>query len=1165
MGVSADYETPTITSTEFGGDWFDPFTWEEGRVPDETDSVKIVSTVDTFWADIIVQDIHISSWFWWGWFWWPGWPGGWISQLEANSITVNGDYVVEESIILNELILDGWTGIRTLSGVIPFIVTLNSDINYSWDVSNFNILESNGYTLTHWVWNLTINELPNGWDFFIWWGVSWSTKITIFNDAGGDISTNADVLEISDYYAGGTLSADRVDFNSGFETTLAGGTADARVVNIFNSVLVQDSFQIEGDLNIVNNSNFIILAPLTVNGQLQNLWQMDISAALEVSWNIETNSNVFGGIYLDWDDILWATEYEIFFDDDTSFTTADSRYFIDEIQYLTSWTPYNWYIQARDSGWSLLETQRIRCINVSSCTQIWVDVEYPLPELEIEVPIPFGLTQKYQAPVSNEILTIGTWASIWKFQSGSGVIFWAQITSDAPTDYNLVLELLELPNLNIIQTTSTGFLSDGTSNITSLLSAWDYIWQVKVTDNDWNESEAQAFGWNDLASTDFSIFEWFEPYPFGYKFKNNSPSFTLSETEKKQIFHSAFPKNIFDFDERMISKAYNDIWFNNNNPAIIYWWSCFWMSLTSLWYYENQNEFVNKFPEFIYDINWWNIWDIEEIWNNYSISLETILANQIYQRHPVYHELETDSLENDTPNSILNEIDSNLNSNYILIFYWKRNCIFWFSCSSVWHAVVPYKVEGNKIFFWDNNNPISDVNYDPYNQFIEINSDNTWSLSSYSWDENTSLALIKVSDIYNQWPWLPIWFNESDTLLTLSWNPFVKIVDEFWNISWFTKWWIVQEIPWTKVLIPLNVTSDDIPVENTWKQIYLPQKTQNLKIEISWNTDESYDLLIAWGDYYTKLEWVATSSGQVDSFVSTATNLEINFDDTKDGEYTLLVDNFQDSWTGTVYVDEAEVMPELQNYNIDWTKVVDGADDAVTLEIDSDGDGAYDMTETFPAIPETEEEFDYLITLQNPKYITYDDTTETYTCDPNRKNCKINFGIRKLDGRNLWNKNHICTTDFEFGTTDQDNTCNPRKVVFPSWTHTVVFSAYLKDDPDTVITKQVTVVNPEKDPSFSLELNNNKYLTLDTATNTYTCNPSKNNCFLNLKKYKTPTWESLSKALSCETTYSWWTGSLKCNPPRIEVPVGTHTATINVFETINPANMSEQIITLVRN
>jgi len=116
-----------------------------------------------------------------------------------------------------------------------------------------------------------------------------------------------------------------------------------------------------------------------------------------------------------------------------------------------------------------------------------------------------------------------------------------------------------------------------------------------------------------------------------------------------------------------------------------------------------------------------------------------------------------------------------------------------------------------------------------------------------------------------------------------------------------------------------------------------------------------------------------------------------------------------------------------------------------------------------------------------------------------------------------------------------------------------------------VVTKQVTVVNPEKDPSFSIELNNHKYLTLDPTTNTYTCDPNKNNCFLNLKKYKTPSGESLSKALSCETTYSWWTGSLKCNPPRIEVPVGTHTATIKIFETMDSLNMSEQTITLVRN
>jgi len=127
------------------------------------------------------------------------------------------------------------------------------------------------------------------------------------------------------------------------------------------------------------------------------------------------------------------------------------------------------------------------------------------------------------------------------------------------------------------------------------------------------------------------------------------------------------------------------------------------------------------------------------------------------------------------------------------------------------------------------------------------------------------------------------------------------------------------------------------------QQIYLPQK-QDLTIKVIAKWQESYDLMIAWWDYYSKLENVESSTWQIDIFESTVDNLKIDFDDTKTWSYNLLTDNFQENNTWTIYIDNTPIITNPQEYAINWVEVNENTNDAVTQNIDSNNDWIFNWT-----------------------------------------------------------------------------------------------------------------------------------------------------------------------------------------------------------------------------
>jgi len=621
-----------------------------------------------------------------------------------------------------------------------------------------------------------------------------------------------------------------------------------------------------------------------------------------------------------------------------------------------------------------------------------------MEEIQSPVPTPTNLSQSFIAPETTEAQPIDIWQSIWKFQSGDWVVFWAQIMSDTPEDYELQIEVLDRnAGFNIVDTKTINYGSWWTASLVFQLPAWSYNWRAKTID--WTNESDVTVAEIDGDNGSFSIFEGTEPYPFGFSISNRWPktdlltggiSFRNTSLPKVdlgtkwEIFNKVYPEWVFQSQNQMI-RAFEVSQLNEDNPTILTGGSCYGLALISATYsldssnpygWKIQEDYNNLYEEISRNIyssieitegNEEIDGDIYPKWIQFDDMVSDIYAAQLSQMRAPYFELRKESLDNLWPQDILNIIKNNPSKRYQLQFAWAPSDE---QLDESWaHNVIPYRVEWNRIYFTDSNIPYpnieqNDIDYSWYGQYIEIQSneidgfsldkDSPYILNS-GWNYLYSLSIVDIEDIYSQERPMPLWFWWEDALYTFKGTSSITISDSEWRVTGFSGTQILESIPWAIAIIPSRVTLDWENLDNTWKQIYIPENIENYTIQIESNTDENYDFMIAWGDYYTKLEWVSTSSWQIDILTSTATNLEIDFDDSKIWDYNLLVDNFQNSGTGTIYVDAVEITPELQSFTVDWDKVVQDAPDAVVYETDSDGDGTLDTTISVPAITTWEE------------------------------------------------------------------------------------------------------------------------------------------------------------------------------------------------------------------
>ena len=605
----------------------------------------------------------------------------------------------------------------------------------------------------------------------------------------------------------------------------------------------------------------------------------------------------------------------------------------------------------------------------------------------IQIPTPTNLNQYIQSPLL-EREEIQVWSKIGKFQSWSWVIFETEIDNPESKELRINLELYKKWETTTKYTYTSDYSTISWKVFTKIpLEAWDYYWKLKIEDRDWNTSEIVDFkdNWTDI---DFSIFEWFEPYPYGFSFVNSGISNWLldwwiiwynfnkddnkfdfrykNDWKKWEIFNYLFPESMFENKYEMFD-MFESMWLDNKNPDIFYNWNCHWLSLISSTYKKYPLKINEISNEFYNTIGSWTIYDNISLstnflwkWNDYDEKLKTILISQLVQLDPHFVFTKKYYRENKNPIDILNELKVNPDKSYILSFWWAETS----SWKVNYHTVVPYRIEWNKIYIYDNNVPYPNYeyengNYNAYEQYIEVywNWKNDFKIKLYN-DEAfwfsyfTDMSIVDLDLIYWETENKAMWFNNIDTLYTLSWNNEIIIKDELWRISWYKDWQIYEEIPGTIFVRNYWVTLDTIDKENTWKQIYLPQKLENLTIEINGKVDENYDLMIAWWDYYTKLEWIATSSWQTDTFNISRENIKIDLDDTKTNSWTynILVDDFQNNWTWSVYIDSMKINTNLQQYNINWPEVINNTSNSVNYQIDINNDGNFDTNTNFSPI-----------------------------------------------------------------------------------------------------------------------------------------------------------------------------------------------------------------------
>lgn len=700
-------------------------------------------------------------------------------------------------------------------------------------------------------------------------------------------------------------------------------------------------------------------------------------------------------IYLDWELVQELPETEF----NLNPATANQRLQISIWEWAYRY-PFNWIVDE-------LKIYN-RVLDASEVNKLYSNLT--------KVNSPTNLSQIIKSPELDEE-EIAIWTKIWKFQSGSGIILRAD--TDETESSRLIVNVYRIWE-NYPITFSSDYNNSKTKEIViPYLWIWDYKWESKIERQTWWESDIVDFWNNPSAENDFSLFEGFEPYPYGYKFTNSSPVVynELFKDEiltwwiyyenilwfntwyrkkidwnKWDIFNSAFATSWSDVSYNAMLDAFEILWLNNKEA--FQWWNCYWMAVSAAMQYKH-SDFLNKyFPEFSSKVWLGNIRNnIEKLnyssyygaWTEYNDVLKTILSFQFMQYNTKQYNL---NLAYTNPLEIYETIKNNPNKTYVLNISWKKenNSLFSNDLVRIGHTVIPYKVENinwiKRIYFRDNNVEFPKKDYDlAYNQYIELYNDWNWKSTYYKNRKSFDyISLVNIDDIYNNNnKSLPMGFNIYDVLFTLKWSSDIILSDSIWRISGFSWSEIYEQIPWVKIITPLNDTLS-WSIENTWKQIYLPQKIDWLTLKVWWKTSENYDLMIAWWDYYTKLSWINKASWQTDTYNISRENIKIDFDDNKiwTGTYDILVDNFQNNWTWTVYIPQIEEQKGLQTVDINWTNVVNNSSNAVVYKADTNNDWIVDISKSTKAI-------------ENPQ-------------DTNTKKSGISWKINISEDYSMWKK-----------------------------------------------------------------------------------------------------------------------------------------------------------------
>lgn len=614
---------------------------------------------------------------------------------------------------------------------------------------------------------------------------------------------------------------------------------------------------------------------------------------------------------------------------------------------------------------------------------------------------PIALSQSFQSPDP-----LGTWAvpeeplehgaSVGKFQSGSGIILRASTLDSNPEDLELHVEVYQSGSLvasgsNFFNATWEGEV------LISWLGAWNYYWTAKSVSstNPSIQSEVTEF-WGSLGeqATDFEIYEWFEPYPYGYRFGNalvtnkynilnwwtrdridsEFPYYHIDYLpwNKWDIFDNAFNTSLNSWFETGSLKslfAFEFLGLNTSSPSVFAGGSCYGMAISAAMNYLHDdylNEHYQSIFMLIQDKDVWksipspsSIKDVDSFtyWDEYDDTvLKSILSFQLSQHSSLNSWLRR--LWEDDPLSIYDKLKDRSGNVHILTFSWK-----WRDGTHQSHAVIPYKLDeinGEKrIYVWDNNvaypyleSETGNVAALAMDQYLVIKDDNTFESPLYSfWSSFDTMSIMDITDIYDSnKKSTPKLFNLGASI-SFSWDSDMVLVDSLWNISGIVDQEIIEEIPGVKVELPINTTLDDGVTKNITKFIYVDENyNQDLQIQVTGNNQESYNIKIAWKDFYFRTSSMIIEDWETDSFTVSKNILKIDFWSSKLSDYSVLLSNLTNQEEGIVYLDSLKSIDEPQLIEVNW-KELRSISNSVSYSVDMDNDWEYELESNISPTP----------------------------------------------------------------------------------------------------------------------------------------------------------------------------------------------------------------------
>ncbi|MFA6097443.1 MAG: PxKF domain-containing protein [Candidatus Paceibacterota bacterium] len=518
----------------------------------------------------------------------------------------------------------------------------------------------------------------------------------------------------------------------------------------------------------------------------------------------------------------------------------------------------------------------------------------------------------------------------------------------------------------------------------------NYHWRARAVDENGETSEWVEFGENAISETDFDY--GFEPHPYGYRFENRKvePN-SLTAGGKWDIFGKTF--NLSGVSQQTQFEIYKKFGLNVSVPDIFNG-SCYGMALSSQIQYGKNGFAGGYYGNFGQSLAAKGnlIWNLDGPakgtgggWLGSNIAskpvLETILSLQLSQKGDVYQnavnqaksanlfswDLDEAGNRTSSARSIFDKLSKEysdktgplINDTYIIVMGNVELGRYLFAKpSNQGHALVPYKVEGNKIYVYDVNHPNTNAGEennggDSYDSYIEIDrNNNTWQYDGLSWpiEDNifntykNYIGLLSVNALYNGGALpKPFVLSKNTATVSLDGNANLLLADDQGRFTGIKDALIVEEIPDISPIYDLNVGSDE--EVRPWNQTYHAESDVAFKSEVTGTENGTYSFTKFGPGYFATFFDVSINQGSVDQISVSADAVSISASsDQETKKYNLVFNKDIDGNDVTFTATDIPISAHMtERFSVDWNILSQGGK-GVTMQIDREGDGTFEQT-----------------------------------------------------------------------------------------------------------------------------------------------------------------------------------------------------------------------------